>query len=246
MGVLVIGDSFAATDTPLCRDNKNAWSNVLEKLLKTKIDNYGLGASSLEYAYHMFNRHYDESKHDIVIFVRTTPLRKFLFVRDKTNNRLEKECIVYTINGNTYYDPSASEKNDKRLNYSTIDPSIKKQILKGLFASDMYFPDSQDWKTDAITDSMKLRFKGKTFLTLDMENDLRPIAMIDYMKYNIKHGMTQEGDTRPCHMNIEQNAMLAEYIFQHLKGTFDIREVFKNPEKFFKAAATKKETGIIT
>lgn len=245
MSILVIGDSFAATDTPRFSNNKDAWANILGKLRKTEVDNFAFGASSLEFSYHMFNRHYDSSKHEIIIFVRTVPFRKFLFVRDTTDERLEKECLVYTINGTSYYDPSLTARDDTRLKYTKIDPEIKKRILKGILAGDLYFPDSQNWKTDAITDSIKLRTKGKTLLTLDMEEQLRPIAMIDYNEYGIKHGKATENDLRPCHMNIQQNQDLAVYISDHLDGKLDINNILKKPTKYFTAAKSLKDTGIV-
>lgn len=245
MTILVIGDSYAQSRTLTNKDNPYCWANCLAKILNTTVDNYGLGASSLEYAYQMFQRHYDENKHNIVIFTRTVPTRRFFFVKDETNERFEKECFVYTIHNKQFVDNS--NPTDAILNHSKLKASSREKITKGLVHADVLFPDSNDWKRDAVTESIMYRLGNKKkFLTLDIE-DLIKVSDIDYKKFNMERGTVSENDLRPCHMNISQNKHLAEYIAQHLDKKIDIYKFLlnKNIEKYFPAAATEKETGLV-
>lgn len=243
MSILVIGDSYAQSRTLTNPNNPHCWANSLAKLLKTTVDNYGLGASSLEYAYHMFQRHYDENKHDIIIFTRTVPTRRFFFVKDETNKRLEKECFVYTIHNKQFFD--TSNPADSIINHSKLKLSSKERITKGLVHADVLFPDSNDWKRDAITESIMYRLGNKKkFLIFDIE-DLVKISDIDHKKYNLERGKVTETDSRPCHMNIPQNKHLAEYIVQHLNKKIDIYKYFEDVERHFPAAVTEKQTGLV-
>ena len=242
MSILVIGDSYAQARTLYKSDNKHCWANVLGRIRNTPIDNYGLGGSSLEYAYHMFQRHYDKNKHDIVIFTTTVPSRKFFFLRDETDKRLEKECFAYTIHNNQFFD--VNSPNDSILNIAKLDKTTKEKIIKGLVKLDIHFPDSNDWKRDAIIESIQYRLGPKKKLLLLDIYELINVSNLDHKKFKMPRGSFKENDLRPCHMNISQNKYLAEYISEHLDGKIDIYKYLAEAEKFFPTASTVKETGL--
>ena len=234
MSILVIGDSFADCKTWNYDSNPHAWPNVLGKILNKDVKSIGKSGTSLEYTYQQFLNSFDKNKHETVIFIRTQKNRRHF---SSSHYEIDFPFQHSGQSINEYLSPDELKLIKRKIPLNDL-----KTIIQGIEYSDLYFENTNDWKIQAITDAIQYRIDNE-LISIDFST-MSKISDLDHHFYNINRHEAYDSDSRPCHMNIVQNNIFANFMAQHICKENNIHNVLENINSTFKPAKTFESTGL--
>jgi hypothetical protein len=211
MKVGIFGDSYG---DPKERANGLAWPEMLAKSYGIDLENHSKSASSIWYSYNEFKTH--QHKYDKIVFLVTGHGRITLPLPPRyTDPRL----IHITGNGSGFNhiinsnDPYKKDLYLKRLSrvlqeyYLYIHHSKKDEETNRLM-----YEEIKRVRPDALLIPC---FKNSMFNT---DISLWDVCHLDMQHYKIPEKYAVERENRHCHMNQENNAILAGKINDWIKG----------------------------
>ena len=198
MHIGVFGDSFADAD---CK--QDIWWRVLEQQFGHKITCHGRGGSSIEYSAELLEKY--NSHYDFIIWCLTRPGRHSIRTKDG-----------YYHTGNIAGSPKKKEE-------SELDTKINICID---YSTHVYDRDSSNRIYQAAAHGFLQRYPNLMIIPcfnhpLATEFDLFSLGIIE-MKYffpNMPYVrvFSKYRDTRPAHLTLENNKILAQLINDNLK-----------------------------
>jgi len=193
--------------------NGITWVEMLEQTYHVKLENHSASASSVWYSYNEFKKH--QSKYDKIVFLITGDGRITVPLHPEYSDPRLRHITGHTQGFRNAID-NKEYKNDLYL--KNVADAIEKYYA--------YLHDPEKNKeTDRLMYEEIKRIRPDTLFIpcfknspMNTEISLWDIHEIDFKHYNLPESYAIEHENRHCHMNQENNAILARKINDWING----------------------------